>query len=78
VVLHGEGRGKISSPHLVNNLGTKSLTKWGGMIRIGSFYYLSSIVITLICTRHAYLTLGHLRFHLFQNTAKQLFKKPLL
>jgi hypothetical protein len=45
VVLQGEGRGKISSPHLVNILGTKSLLKWGGMIWIGSLYYLSYISI---------------------------------
>jgi hypothetical protein len=32
MVLQGEGRGKISSPHSVNILGTKSLPKWGGMI----------------------------------------------
>jgi hypothetical protein len=43
MVLQGEGRGKFSSPHSVKLLGTKSLSKWGGMIRIGSLYYLSSI-----------------------------------
>jgi hypothetical protein len=43
MVLHGKGRGKIFSPHSVNLLGTKSLLKWGGMIQIGSLYYLSSI-----------------------------------
>jgi hypothetical protein len=45
VVLQGEGRGKISSPHLVNILGTKSLHKWGGMLWIGSLYCFSSISI---------------------------------
>jgi hypothetical protein len=43
VVLKGEGRGKISSPHLVNILGTKSLPKWECMIWIGSLYYFTSI-----------------------------------
>jgi hypothetical protein len=33
LVLQGEGRGKISSPHSIKILGTKSLPKWGGMIR---------------------------------------------
>jgi hypothetical protein len=33
------------------------------------------VVITLICTRHAYLASGHLKFLLFQNTAEQLFLK---
>jgi hypothetical protein len=47
VVLQREGRGKISSPHSVKLLGTKSLPKWGGMIRIGSLYYLSSISMIL-------------------------------
>jgi hypothetical protein len=42
VVVQGEGRGKLSSPHLVNILGTKILPKWGDMIWIGSFYYFSS------------------------------------
>jgi hypothetical protein len=32
-------------------------------------------VITLICTRHAYLASGHIRFLLCQNTTKQLFLK---
>jgi hypothetical protein len=32
-------------------------------------------VITLICTRHAYLASGHLRFLLCQNTTEQLFLK---
>jgi hypothetical protein len=32
-------------------------------------------VITLICTRHAYLESGHLRFLLSQNTVEQLFLK---
>jgi len=32
-------------------------------------------VITLICTRHAYLAPGHLRFLLFQKATKQLFLK---
>jgi hypothetical protein len=36
------------------------------------------LVITLICTIHAYLALGHLRSLLFQSTVEQLFKKPLL
>jgi hypothetical protein len=43
VVLQGECRGKISSPHSVRLLEIKNLRKWGGMIRIGSLYYLSSI-----------------------------------
>jgi hypothetical protein len=30
-------------------------------------------VITLICTKHAYLASGHLIFLLFQATTKQLF-----
>jgi hypothetical protein len=36
------------------------------------------VVITLICTIHAYLASGHLRSLLCQSTAEQLFKKPLL
>jgi hypothetical protein len=32
-------------------------------------------IITLICTRHAYLTSSHLRFLLCQNTTEQLFLK---
>jgi hypothetical protein len=36
-----------------------------------------SLIITLICTRHAYLASGHLRFLLFQNTVEQLFLKTL-
>jgi hypothetical protein len=47
VVLHEEGRGKISSLHFVKILGTKSLPKWGGMIQIQSLYYLSSISMPL-------------------------------
>jgi hypothetical protein len=39
------GIGKISSPHLVNILGTKNLSKWGGMIQSGSLYNFSSILI---------------------------------
>ena len=35
----------------------------------------SILVITLICTRHAYLASGHLRFLLCQNTVEQLFLK---
>jgi hypothetical protein len=34
-------------------------------------------VITLICTIHAYLASGHLRFLLCQSTAEQLFLKTL-
>jgi hypothetical protein len=45
MVLQGEGRGKISSPHSVNILGTKILPKWGGMIQIGSSYNFSSILV---------------------------------
>jgi hypothetical protein len=36
---------------------------------------LGGIVITLICTRHAYLASCHLRFVLCQNTIEQLFLK---
>jgi hypothetical protein len=32
-------------------------------------------VITLICTRHAYVASGHLKFLLCQNTVEQLFLK---
>jgi hypothetical protein len=45
MVLQGEGRGNISSPHSVNILGTKILPKWRGMIQIGSLYCFSSISI---------------------------------
>jgi hypothetical protein len=45
VVVQGEGRGKISSPHATNILGTKNLPKWGGMIFIRSLYYFLSISI---------------------------------
>jgi hypothetical protein len=45
VVQQGEGRGNISLPHLVKLLGTKILPKWGGMIQIGSIFFLSSISI---------------------------------
>jgi hypothetical protein len=45
MALEGEGRGNIFSPHLVKLLGTKILSKWGGMIWIGSLYYCSSILM---------------------------------
>jgi hypothetical protein len=45
VVLHGKGRRKFSSPHLVNFLGTKILPKWGGIIHIISLYYFSYILM---------------------------------
>ena len=45
MVLHGEGRGNVSSPHLVKLLGTKILPKWGVMIHIGSLYNFSSISV---------------------------------
>jgi hypothetical protein len=45
VVLQGEGRGKFSSPPSVKLLGTKTLSKWGGVIWIGSLYYFSYISI---------------------------------
>ena len=45
MVLQREGRGKVSSPHLVKLLGTKILPKWGVMIHIGSLYNFSSISI---------------------------------
>ena len=45
MVLQGEGRGKVSSPHLVKLLGTKILRKWGVMIHIGSLYNFLSISI---------------------------------
>jgi hypothetical protein len=40
-----EGRGKISSPRLVNILGIKRLPKWGGMIQIGLLCIFSSILV---------------------------------
>ena len=45
MVLQGEGRGKFSSPHSVNILGTKIIPKSKGMIHIRSFYYFSSILM---------------------------------
>jgi hypothetical protein len=38
VVLQGEFRGKISSPHSINLVGTKRIPKWKGMLYIGSLY----------------------------------------
>jgi len=43
VVLEGEGKGKIYSPHSIKILGKKILPKCGGMIHIQSVYYFSSI-----------------------------------
>jgi hypothetical protein len=45
MVLQREGRGKISSPHSVNILGTKILPRWGGMIWIVSSFNFSSILL---------------------------------
>jgi hypothetical protein len=45
---------------------------------LASMYLVVGCVINLIFTIHAYLVSGHLRSLLFQSTAKQLFKKPLL
>jgi hypothetical protein len=45
MVLQREGRGKISSLHSVNILGTIMIPKWGVMIHIESSYNFSSISI---------------------------------
>jgi len=45
------------------------------LLEIKLKYLAMGIVITLICTRHAYLASGHLRFLLCQNTVEQLFLK---
>jgi hypothetical protein len=45
MVLQREGKGKNFSPHSVKLSKTKSLPKWGGMIRIASLYYISSILM---------------------------------
>ena len=47
VVIEREGRGKNSSTHSVNILGTKILSRWGGMTHIESLYYFSYISMLL-------------------------------
>lgn len=43
VVLQGEGRGNIFSHHLVKILGTRIFLELGGLISIGSLYYLTTL-----------------------------------
>jgi hypothetical protein len=45
MVIQGEGRGKIPSPHSVNILGNEILSKLGGMIHNGSLYNFSYILV---------------------------------
>jgi len=45
IVIQGEDREKISSPHSIEILGAKILHKWEYMIWIGSSYNFSSILV---------------------------------